>query len=152
MMKMAIQMLNEDRLINTGLLTVSLAIVISSLNPSVVGVQLLPLFICSVAIPPLAFNAFIIEYKKIFEIDADHRGYHLLASSGFSLTIFGLIVALFLKSGWAAGAFVLGAVLIFPSIRYLDRLVKLNKNTQQRKFSRRCNKCIPLRCSLTLRR
>jgi len=121
-------MIEEDKLINAGFLTVSIAIVISSLNASLVGKQLVPLIMCSIAIPPLAFNAFVIEYKKRFKVDGRYWGYDLMVASGFILTFLGLAMALALKSYWAFGAFLIGVLLTFPSAGYLNKLVKLNKS------------------------
>jgi len=105
-----------------------LAIVLTGINTVSAEIQLVPLIICSIAIPLLAFNAFVIEYKKRFESDVKYWPYDLMVATSMFLTLLGILTALALKSAWAVSAFIFGCALSLPIIIYLDKLVKSNKN------------------------
>jgi hypothetical protein len=116
----------EDQLIIGGFLALSIAIVIAGLNSKAEGLQLFPMFFCSMAIPPLAWNVFVIEYKKRYEDDVKHWSYDLIFSAGIILTCLGLFSALYIKSVWLGGAFLLGFGVCLPSIFYLKKLDESN--------------------------
>jgi len=130
MIKLTTNMIEESAKVNGGFLAVSLAIVIASLSTPIEGGLLFPLILCCISIPPLAFNAFIIEYKKRFKLDLNSKKYDTMVVSGFSCSVLGLVFALLFKSLWLVIAFFLGICLTGLSISYLDNLVKYNEGGQ----------------------
>ena len=68
----------EDQLINGGCLALSLGIVVFGIkSESQDLVELLPVIMCSIAVPSLAFNSFIIEYRKRYKKSVSHWSYDL---------------------------------------------------------------------------
>jgi len=122
----------EDKIINGGFLAVSLAIVLSSLFKPVSGFTLASVVFCTIGIIPLAFNSFVIEYKKRFSIDVKHWSYELMVFVGFIATFIGLFVALFVTNHFLAYAFILGFFIVIPCYLYLDKLVKANKDPNKK--------------------
>jgi len=127
-MNFNINNLAEDKLVNGGFLAVSLAIVLSSLFKPVSGFALVSIVICAVSIIPLAFNSFVLEYRKRFSIDIRHWGYELMVFVGFIAGFIGFLVALAATNPFFAYAFILGFVFVLPCCFYLDKLVKTNKS------------------------